>query len=318
MQHTLVAVFDNPGDAHKAMDDLLAGGFSRSDVRMSEGGTHGSSASGAALEDDSIASSIKNFFSDLFGSDRSDRLHVYSQAIERGHYVLSVTASSETEVERAADLVERYGPLDIDEHASGWATSAGAAGMSAGAMGLGARQESTLLSRQSQDAGGLQGGSAGSMQGASASMQQAGPSPEPRSIHEELRARDAAAQRSGVRIYPHDDDTAGTGAENVEQRRAIDKMVDPADVPAFQQDAEDDRSYRSHWSSNYSDEGKDYDEYAPAYEYGKAMRRSQLYRGRPWEDVEYDLSADWGRLNPGATWENIKAAVRHGWERLTH
>ncbi|RJG27648.1 hypothetical protein [Massilia cavernae] len=303
MLHTLVAVFDNRGDAQKAMDDLIAGGFSRSGVRMSEGGTGAGGASAAGVDDDSIASSIKAFFSDLFGSDRSDRLHVYSEALERGHFVLSVTATSEAEVERAADLVERYGPLDIDEHASGWETGATAAGMSAGAMGLGARQESPSLSRQSQqDLGSMQGG-AGSMQSARPGSQSGGDFGSPE------------ASRSS-RIYPHDDDTAGTGAEHA-QRRAIDKMVDPADVPAFQEDAEDDKSYRTHWTRNYAGEGKEYDEYAPAYEYGKAMRRSELYRGRPWEDVEVDLSSDWGRLNPGAAWESIKSAVRHGWDRLT-
>ncbi|MGZ8288028.1 MAG: hypothetical protein ACXW2U_00290 [Telluria sp.] len=314
MQHTLVAVFDNRSDAQKAMDDLLASGFNRTDVRLSEGGT-GTTARDEVRDDETIASSIKSFFSDLFGSDRSDRLHMYSEAISRGHFVLTVTAPSEPEVERAADRVERYGPIDIDEHATGWESGATAAGMSAGAMGLGKYQQSPSLSRQSeaQGPGSLQGGTAGSMQFAS---------PEPRSIHEDLAAREA--QRGNVRIYPRSDDTLGTGADladdqTADQRRAIDKMVDPADVPAFQADAEDDLSYREHWTSNYAaTDKKDYEDYAPAYEYGRAMRRSELYRGRPWEDVEIDLSTDWSRLNPGSAWESFKAAVRHGWDRLTH
>lgn len=317
MQHTLVAVFDNRSDAQKAMDDLLASGFSRSDVRLSEDDTP-KAGSVADIEDESFATSIKNFFSDLFGSDRSDRLHVYSEAIARGHYVLSVTAPSEPEVERAADLVERYVPLDIDEHASTWQAGTTAAGMSAGAMGLGAQQRSAGLSRQSQDLGGRQGdplaGSV-SMQGGAGSRQYGSADEQP-SIHSELGARDA--QRGNVRIYPHDDDTAGPQGDEL-GRRAIDKMVDPADVPAFQADAEDDRSYRTHWFSNYSaSSGNKYDDYQPAYEYGRAMRRSELYRGRPWEDVEKDLQSDWSRLNPGSAWDSFKAAVRHGWDRLVH
>ena len=79
----------------------------------------------------------------------------------------------------------------------------------------------------------------------------------------------------------------------------------------------DDDYYRSHWNSNFASSGKSYDDVAPAYEYGSTMRRSELYRGRPFEDVETDLRADWNQRNPGSTWESIKAAVRHGWDRLT-
>ena len=150
MQHTLVAVFDNRSDAQKAMDDLLASGFNRSDLRLSEGGTQtGTTASGAGLqEDESMGDSIKHFFTDLFGSDRSDRMEQYNEAIARGHYVLTVTAPNEPEVERAADLVERYGPVDIDERASVWA-----AGSTAGSMGAGAQQQAAPMSQQSLQTG---------------------------------------------------------------------------------------------------------------------------------------------------------------------
>lgn len=151
------------------------------------------------------------------------------------------------------------------------------------------------------------------------------------------------------------------------QRRAVDKMVDPADIAAFQENtielretveeavveksarmveevivdkevtqrreqikdtlrhtdvdveqlAPDDAPYfRGHWTSNFAREGGSYDEYAPAYRYGTSVAGSALYRGRPWEDIEPGLRADWEARNPGFTWDRMKAAIRHGWERM--
>ena len=372
MQHTLVAVFDNRSDAQKAMDDLLASGFARSDLRLSEGGTHpGTTASGADLrEDESIGDSIKHFFTDLFGSDRSARLGQYSEAIARGHYVLTVTAPNEPEVERAADLVERYGPVDIDETSSAWPAGS-AAGMSAGSTSMGAQQQAASMSQQSQGSlqGSTQASTGSSMQFANTESQTVPV------VQEDLKVGKREVQRGGVRIFSHVvetpvDESISLREEHVTvQRRAIDKMVDPADVPAFQEKSfemretaeeavvsksarvveevvigkevtnreehikdtlrhteveveqlsgtVDDDYYRSHWTSNYASTGKAYDEYAPAYRYGSEMRRSALYRGRPFEDVETDLRSDWARTHPGSAWESFKAAVRHGWDRMT-
>jgi uncharacterized protein (TIGR02271 family) len=424
MQHTLIAVFDNRSDAQKAMDDLLASGFTRPNVRLSEGDTGGIADTTAAAPeaDESIGDSIKHFFADLFGSDRQDRMGVYTEAIARGHYVLTVTAPSEPEVERAADLVERYGPTDIDEKASGWE-----GGMSAGAMDTSrTAQRSQPMSAQSinQDSLDIQrgtGNAATGMPGATMSgaamsgldmttsmsggTTAAGLSPagapglgaggrtadegrtdsrqyadtESKSIpvvQEELKVGKREVQRGGVRIYSHIvetpvDESVSLREEHVNvQRRAIDKMVDPADVPAFQETSiemretaeepvveksarmveevsigktvtsreehikdtlrhtevevenlagrDDDSAWRSHWDSNYAGTGRKYDEYEPAYRYGSSARRSELYRGRPWEDVETDLRADWNQRHPGSAWESFKAAIRHGWERITH
>jgi uncharacterized protein (TIGR02271 family) len=368
MQHTLIAVFDNRSDAQKAMDDLLASGFARSDLRLSEGGTQtGTAGSGADLrEDESMGDSIKHFFTDLFGSDRSARLGQYSEAIKRGHYVLTVTAPNEPEVERAADLVERYGPLDIDETSSVWPS-----GAAAGSVSRGAEQQSASMSQQSEQSrqGSPHTSTGGSMQFANTESQTIPV------VQEELKVGKREVQRGGVRIFSHVvetpvDESVNLREEHVTvQRRAIDKMVDPADVPAFQEKSFEMREtaeeavinksarvvdevvigkevtsreehikdtlrhteveveqlsgtvgddyYRSHWTSNYASTGKNYDEYAPAYRYGSEMRRSELYRGRPFEDVETDLRADWARTHPGSAWESFKAAVKHGWDRMT-
>jgi len=127
MQHTLVAVFDNRSDAQQAMDELLASSFTSTNVRLSQGDAAGATGtlsgptqqSATTNDDDSIASSIRNFFSDIFGTDDSVHTQRYASAVDRGQFVLTVGPVSEPEVERAADIVERFGPIDIDEESSG-------------------------------------------------------------------------------------------------------------------------------------------------------------------------------------------------------
>jgi uncharacterized protein (TIGR02271 family) len=83
----------------------------------------------------------------------------------------------------------------------------------------------------------------------------------------------------------------------------------------------DDAYYRNHFDSTYSTMGGSYDDYVPAYTYGTQMRSDTRYQGRQWNDVESDLRTDWESRNGGATgstWEKMKAAVRHGWDKLAH
>ncbi len=377
MQHTLVAVFDNRTDAQKALEDLVASGFSRQTARLSEGDpagqasmqSHSGSASGsagAASGDGSIGSSIKNFFSDMFGTDRSSDAQMYSEAVTRGHYVLTLTADSEPEVERAADIVERYGPVDIDEHAQQW--SAGAmAGQNSPRMASSGLQQSSGMSQQS----GQQSLQGSALQG---SQQRAADTQSIPVIQEELKVGKREVQRGGVRIFQRVvetpvNETVGLREEHVNvERHAVDRPVTAADVNAFQETtielresaeeavvektarvveevvvgkevtqrqenitdtvrhtevqieqltAEDDAYFRGHWTSNYANAGGTYDQYAPAYRYGSSMARSEMYRGRPWNEVEEPLRTDWESRNPGSAWENMKSAIRHGWERIT-
>jgi hypothetical protein len=50
------------------------------------------------------------------------------------------------------------------------------------------------------------------------------------------------------------------------------------------------------------------------------MRSDARYQNRQWDDVESDLRSDWDtRYSKGgvSTWEKMKAAVRHGWDKVT-
>jgi len=498
MQHTLIAVFDNHNDATNAMNELLSSGFSREDVRLSHGNEDPSiAASGStttattdADNEPGIGTSIKNFFSDIFGTDNNEHHAKYSTAIERGNHVLTVNTDSEPEVERAADIVERYGPIDIDEQSEKWASGAGmGAGMGgdmnsvgAGVMGVGAggMQGSPSMSMQSDTdrlplnqqslndpnpmgttyqepmssndelsrgtygagSGNLQtsmgsGTSTGQGGAASASSSQglssqglssqasssdtlssqatsaqgtslqgsalegsaaatqasslAGSQQRDTStaaipvVQEQLKVGKREVQRGGVRVFSRVVETPvnesiGLREEHVNvQRRAVDEPISTTDATAFKEQSiemretaeeavveksarvveevmvnkevsqreqqihdtvrhteveveqlgagaarssmmSDDDYYRNHFTSNYGTTGASYEDYAPAYSYGSEMARNQKYSGRKWDDVESDLSSDWSTRagsSTGSTWEKMKSAVRHGWDRMT-
>ena len=438
MQHTLVAVFDNRSDAQKALEDLVSSGFSRQEARLSEGDPTGQSSLSSTTDqsnmgtaashssDTGIGSKISNFFSDIFGTDRSTDAQMYSDAVTRGHYVLTLTASSEPEVERAADIVERYGPVDIDEKSQNW----GATGMAtAGAMGeAGGMQQSQAMSQQYaagtdptfQGAGSTMGsgsthqesdptlqatgssmldsgsssmgsgsslGTGSTMTGGSSSLQggmqnsqlegtpqRVGDTQAIPVIQEELKVGKREVQRGGVRIFQRVvetpfNETVGLREERVNvERHAVDRPVSAADVNAFQETTielremaeeavvsktarvveevvvgkevnqrqeqitdtvrrtevevqqlspQDETYFRNHFTSNYASAGGTYEDYAPAYSYGTSMRGSDTYRNRKWDEAEPSLRSDWESRNPGSAWEKTKAAVRHGWDKVT-
>lgn len=327
MQHTLIAVFDNRSDAQSAMDELLLSGFAREDVRLTEDTTStGESSAADTSDDEGIGSRIKHFFSDLFGSDDDMYSHRYSTAVSKGHHVLTVTAADEPEVERAADIVERFGPVDIDEKEAEWGGGSiprqesmrmsGAGGMQQGQRTtLHFEGDRNLFAQQSlnderpmgqtyQESMGpgeeLSTGRFGNTQG--------------QSLTGSLQRDTGMGSSMG---------TPGSGAALTQaQPKTGKREVQRGGVRVFspltpsQSDIDDDIYYRSHWDITYSASGKDYDDYAPAYSYGYEM--ATIHRSRPWDDVESDLRQGWESRTGASTWEQFKDAIRHGWNRLTH
>jgi hypothetical protein len=47
------------------------------------------------------------------------------------------------------------------------------------------------------------------------------------------------------------------------------------------------------------------------------MGQDVRYRDRQWDDIEPEARRNWETTPQGDTWERFKAAVRHGWDRVT-
>ena len=248
MQHTLVAVFDNRSDAQNAMDELLASGFTRDNVYVSsadltgQGTTSLSATTTDTTHEEGVGASIKHFFSNLFGSDNDEHATRYSSFVTGGQHVLTLTTSSEPEVERAADVIERFGPVDIDERhdLSGNAASLGTSAyqpQSSSTLQAGSMQSGT-------QAGNLSGSlsdstlRSDSLQRDTAVDQTTGKAAIP-VVQEEVRVGKRQVERGGVRVFSRMvetpvNETVSLREEHVSvERRPVDQPINPADVAAL-------------------------------------------------------------------------------------
>lgn len=302
MTHTLAAVFETRAEATHAKNELLQNGFDNASIEIHDSG---SVAGTARINDDaSILGNVKQMFSELVGRDHADQ-HVYAEALNRGHTVLSLRTATLEEAERAADIIDDFNPIDIDEHesmwrASGWGadvlrsgtgllqTSVGAQQAAPEQHGIRPREDAVVFARSEQVVlapGSLQRGSVAAGTVAPAA--------------EAVADIQNTVQRSGMRIYPRD---AGINQDSI-------------DILTGNEQADDDY-FRSHWEKTYT--GGTYQEFDPAYRYGESMKGNPGYRDKEWNDVEPELRAGWESKQPQSSWDKFKDAVKHGWERLTN
>lgn len=126
MAQTVVGFFDNSTQAQQAMQVLFSNGFNREDVDITNNTTSGTSTSGSGLDStsgidldrgsDQSSTGVGRFFKSLFGdSDEADR---YATVGQRSGSIITVHAQSSEQAERAADLLDENGAINVDERAA--------------------------------------------------------------------------------------------------------------------------------------------------------------------------------------------------------
>jgi uncharacterized protein (TIGR02271 family) len=123
MAQTVVGFFDDATQAQRAVEQLVSNGFDRSQIDVSSGGSGNSSStvstSGSSDygHDNDRESGITRFFKNLFGDD-DDEADRYSRVGARSNSIVTVHAQSSDEAERAADLLDDYGAVNVNERAA--------------------------------------------------------------------------------------------------------------------------------------------------------------------------------------------------------
>ncbi len=244
MNQTVVAVFDEYGDAQSAVNALYQeGGFSRADVTLSpsEETTDArrqslQAQSGGA---DTGGSSIGDFFRSLFGRDQpGDDAGIYSEAVRRGAYMVSVDAQTDDQSDRAADILQRFNAVDLEQRAAGWRSS-GWSGYQSDAPLYTAeeiRKDRDLYSKTTVS-GSAAAGTTGTTTGATgAATGETIPV-----IEEQLQVGKREVQRGGVRIYRHVTETPVEESVQLREervtveRRPVDEPATAADIEAFKE-----------------------------------------------------------------------------------
>ena len=137
-------------------------------------------------------------------------------------------------------------------------------------------------------------------------------------VEERARAWRGVSRATGAPI--HDDEPGvGSGARREGSASSVphatNEMRQVQTRTSGHAAADDD--FRGDFDTNYASSGASYDDYQRAYSHGATFAQNEQYRGRDWHEIEPLARENWESHYPDSAWERFKAAVRHGWEKVT-
>lgn len=244
MTSTVIGIFDSHGDAQNAMNDLFKSGFTHSDVKLSPA-ENTLAARQAALRGNEQREpteggwSIGNFFRSLFGTEQhADDADLYAEALRRGSFMVSVHASSSEQRNKAADILQRYNPVDVEQRAATW-RSAGWQGYQSTAPVY--TEEEILRERNSMGTSTTKIGTAAAATPSQTATQNTATDTTIPVIEEQLKVGKRAVLKGGVRVYQHITETPVEESiqlreEHVRvERTPVDQPATQADLAAFKE-----------------------------------------------------------------------------------
>ncbi|OLY92402.1 Stress response protein YsnF [Cnuella takakiae] len=130
MAQTVIGFFDSYSEAQNAVEQLAMAGISRDRIDISSGRSGSGNVSYSGSSDssdrhDDHESGVTRFFKNLFGDDDNDNVSRYSSVGHNSDAIVTVHAQSDTEASRAADLLDSYGAVDVDERAASYGLTSG-------------------------------------------------------------------------------------------------------------------------------------------------------------------------------------------------
>jgi uncharacterized protein (TIGR02271 family) len=218
----------------RAREDLLSTGFSATDVRLQAGDTTDagtpndlSMTGGTTTQQEG---GIKGFFKSLFGMDDNDEhVGMYSEAVRRGGYLVTVDARDDAQLQRAEEIMQRYGAVDLEERSAQWRQEGWTAG------GLGTASSAALAAGSTTAAGTTAAGTLGTTGVTGGDAHATIPV-----VQEELQVGKRAVQRGGVRVFTRVvetpvEETVRLREEHATiERHAVDRPATQADFAALQ------------------------------------------------------------------------------------
>lgn len=357
MNSTVIAVFDEYGQAHSAMNALFTQGFAPRDIKLSpaenseearQAALHGTQQTEA---ESSRGWSIGNFFRSLFGNDQhANDADLYSEAVKRGSYLISVTVPNPEQSDRAATILQGFNPVDLEQRATEW--------RSTGWGGTPATQTQTSLPVIEEE---LKVGKRSVLKGGVRIYQHITERPVEESVrlteehlnvtrtpvNEPATEADMAAFKEGtlevretaeeavvektarvveeVNISKDVTERTETVSDTLRRTDVDVEKMSPQQVAQATQTTQtgstrmmDEDIYRQHFQTAYGSSGGRYEDYAPAYTYGATLAGNQRYQGYRWEELEPQVRPEWESTHAGGTWERTSQAIRYGWEKSRH
>jgi stress response protein YsnF len=125
MTQTVIALFDKSSDAQNAAERLMNNGFSHDniDISLNTVNTQAATTESGNYEDTN-ESGVGRFFRSLFRDDNYEA-DKYTRVAERGNSVVTVYAATTEEAQRASDILDSSGAIDINEKATEYGYTSG-------------------------------------------------------------------------------------------------------------------------------------------------------------------------------------------------
>jgi hypothetical protein len=106
MRHTLKAVFNRRSNAEHVLEELLACGYSRTDTEISHA--------------EGLAASVRHRLARLVAARLHKQTTEDAGGSMAGCHVVTLTADSEPDAERAVHIIQRFHPVGIEDLPSEW------------------------------------------------------------------------------------------------------------------------------------------------------------------------------------------------------
>jgi len=228
---TLVGVFEDFGAAERASHQLMEHGIDRSSIQIQSNfrtSSAGSTAEGTG--DAQHEGGFMGWWHRLVGEDDENVRHEgghYAEAVRRGSAVLTVRTSSDM-VDRAAEIMNSAGAVDVDDRVAGWQES-GYKSHDPEAEPYTYDQAGSERERNTYD-------QAGSERERIRGNSEGGTIPV---VEEEIQVGKRAVKRGGVRVYsrmvnrPHNEQISLREERVKVERRPVDRPISDAEINAL-------------------------------------------------------------------------------------
>jgi stress response protein YsnF len=324
---TIVAVYASPSAAQAAANELKKNGIDSDDIYI------GSGESSARPQHDG---GITGWFKRIFGQDHEDKPY-YENATRRGNVVLSVEAS-DGNLDNAADILNRHSPIDV--HRESGDSNRETTRETGGSGSVPVVNEELRVGKRSVVRGGVRIYTRTVEEPVEEKLRlreekvYVDRQPVDRAVTDADRRTDAEqviemkeyAEEPVVSKQARVTEEIRVGKDTTEREQTIRDTVRRTEVDVQDLKKGDLRKggdsslnsdFRRDFDARYSASGGNYDEYAPAYNYGYAMAADPRYKGKRFDEAERDLRSDYGQRYPNSAWERMKDSVRYGWDKVT-
>ena len=128
MSYTVFGVFESHSAAIRTREELMAAGFSAAEVRLQVCIPPDVTSNDLSISN--VMSShrkggIKEFFKSFVEMGDDEEAERNSEAVQRGHYYLvKVDTNDEAKLQRAGEILQRYGLVNLDEYLMQWKRAA--------------------------------------------------------------------------------------------------------------------------------------------------------------------------------------------------